>query len=138
MNVNTIILVDKDQTRKMYFIEKLKQKIDFSYTKIEALFQTIREISDKEFCKVEPKQYVEFLDKFLINLSKKDKIYLIDIDELLLQNANKLIQEHNNIIIIYLQKKQNEGKAISIDANIYEEVDRLIEEIVKRMMVWEN
>ena len=122
----------------MYFIEKLKQKIDFSYTKIEALFQTIREISDKEFCKVEPKQYVEFLDKFLINLSKKDKIYLIDIDELLLQNANKLIQEHNNIIIIYLQKKQNEGKAISIDANIYEEVDRLIEEIVKRMMVWEN
>lgn len=135
MNVNTIILIDKNQKRKENFIEKLKQNIDFSYTKLEALFQTIREISNKEFYKFEAKQYTEFLDKFLINLSKKDKIYLIDIDELLIQNANKLIQKHNNIIIVYLQKKQNEGKVISIDGNNEKEVDKLIEEIVKRNLI---
>ena len=62
-------------------------------------------------------------------------MYLIDIDNLSTQNANKLITEHDNIIIIYLQKIQNEEKAISVDIYNENEVEKLIEEIVKRKRV---
>lgn len=135
MSVNTVILVDKDKKRKECFMEKLKQRLRFSYTKIEALFETIREISEKESYEFRTAQYLKFLDKFLYNLSKKQEMYLIDVDELLIQNANKLIEEHNNIIIIYLQKGPNEGKEIRIDGNNNEEVDELVEEIVKRKLL---
>lgn len=138
MSTNTIILIEKDKNRKEYFIEKLKQRIEFSYTKIEALFKTIKEISDKESYKLKKEKYLEFLDKFLRNLSKKQGMYLIDVDELSLENANKLIEEHDNIIVIYLQKKQNEGKAIKIDGSNYEEVNKVIQDIVKRSILWKN
>lgn len=133
MNINTIILIDKNQKRKENFIEKLKEKVDFSYTKLEVIFQTIREVSNKEDYKFEAKQYIEFLDKFLTNLSKKSKKCLLDIDELSIQNANKLLQEHKNIIVIYLEKKQNEGNIISIEASNIKEVEKIITEIEKRI-----
>lgn len=135
MSINTIILIDKNQERKKFFIEKLRQKLSFSYTKIEALFQTIGEIVEKrsnEFTKI---QYLEFLSKFLNNLSKKQQIYLIDVDELSVQNANKLKEEHDNIIIIYLERNGEEGNTIQINGNDEEEIDKLIEEIVKRKML---
>lgn len=135
MSINTIILIDKNQKRKECFREKLKRNLKFSYTKIEALFQTIREISEKESYEFRTEQYLKFLDEFLNNLSKKQEMYLIDVDELSIQNANKLIEEHNNIIIIYLQKEPNEGKAIRIDGDNDEEVEKLIEEIVKRKLL---
>lgn len=133
MYINTIILIDKNRKRKENFIEKLKQTVDFSYTKLEAIFQTINEVSNKEGYKFDAKQYIEFLDKFLTNLSKKGEMCLLDIDELSIQNANKLLQEHKNIIIIYLEKKQDEGKIISIDASNINEVEKIITEIEKRM-----
>lgn len=133
MYINTIILIDKNLKRKENFIEKLKQTVDFSYTKLEAIFQTINEVSNKEGNKFDAKQYIEFLDKFLTNLSKKGEMCLLDIDELSIQNANKLLQEHKNIIIIYLEKKQDEGKIISIDASNINEVEKIITEIDKRM-----
>lgn len=133
MYINTIILIDKNRKRKENFIEKLKQTVDFSYTKLEAIFQTINEVSNKEGNKFDAKQYIEFLDKFLTNLSKKGEMCLLDIDELSIQNANKLLQEHKNIIIIYLEKKQDEGKIISIDASNINEVEKIITEIDKRM-----
>lgn len=113
----------------------LKRKIDFSYTKMETLFQTIGEISDKKSYKLKKEQYLEFLDKFLNKLAKKQDNYLIDIDELLVQNANKLIEEHNNTIVIYLKEGQNEGKTVQIDGNNEEEVDKLIEMLIKRQML---
>ena len=33
MKINTIILIDKDQVKKQKFLEKLRKKITFSYTK---------------------------------------------------------------------------------------------------------
>lgn len=134
MGINTIILIDKNQKRKEYFMEKLKQKISFSYTKLEALFQTISEIADKKSYEFKTEKYLEFLDKFLNNLSDKQEMYLIDADELAIQNADKLIEGHNNIIIIYLQKEQDEGKAIQINGN-EEVIDKLIEELVSRMIL---
>lgn len=132
MSINTIILIEKDKNRKEYFIERLKQSIDFSYTKIEALLNTIEEILDKEFYELKKEKYLEFIDRFLENLSKKQEMYLIDVDELSFENANKLIEGHDNIIVIYLQKKQNDGKAIKIDGSNYEQVNKVIEDIVKR------
>lgn len=132
MNINTIILIDKNQEIKQSFIEKLKQKINFSYTKIEALFQAINEMSDKESIE----QYLKFLDKFLNNLSDKRELYLIDADNLSAQNANKLIKEHDNIIIIYLKKGQDEIQTIQINGDNEKEIDSLIEELVKRLELW--
>lgn len=134
MNINTIILIDKNQEIKQSFIEKLKQKINFSYTKIEALFQAINEMSDKESIE----QYLKFLDKFLNNLSDKRELYLIDADNLSAQNANKLIKEHDNIIIIYLKKGQDEIQTIQINGDNEKEIDSLIEELVKRLELWKN
>ena len=132
MSINTIVLVEKDKNKKEYFIEKLKQSIEFSYTKIEALIKTIKEISDKESYELKKEEYLEFIDRFLKNLSKKQEMYLIDADELSFENANRLIEEHDNIMVIYLQKRQNTGKAIEIDCTNYEEVNKLIQDIVKR------
>mgnify|MGYP003372412748 CR=1 FL=1 len=138
MSINTIILIEKDKNKKEYFIEKLRQRLEFSYTKIEALFQTIKETSDKESYEFKKEQYLEFLDKFLKNLSKKEERYLIDVDKLSVENANKLLEKHNNIIIIYLQKKQEEGNTIKIDVGNEEEVNKLIEYIVKKGILWKN
>ena len=128
---NTIILIDNSQKRKNYFIEQLKQKINFSYTKLEALLKTVKELTDKESCEFEAKQYINFLDHFLTNLGKKEEMYLIDIDELQIENANRLIEKHDNIIIIYLQPTNNE-KIISVDGDNNEEIAKLIERIVNR------
>ena len=133
MNINTIILIDKNQQRKENFIKKLKQKIKISYTKVEALFQTIKETFNNEGYEFKIEQYMEFLDNFLNNLSKRQEMYLIDVDELLVQNANILTEKHKNIMIIYLQKEQNDGKIIKIDGNNDEEVNELIKEIEKRL-----
>ncbi len=135
MKFNTIILIDKNQEEKNIFMEKLKRKMNFSYTKLEAIFQTIRETAEIGDYNFEAQKYIEFLNKFLNNISTKDEMYLIDIDNLSTQNANKLITEHDNIIIIYLQKIQNEEKAISVDIYNENEVEKLIEEIVKRKRV---
>lgn len=135
MELNTIILIDKNPEEKNFFIEKLKKKIKFSYTKLEAVLQTIKEISEIKNYTFESNKYIEFLNKFLDNIAKKDGMYLLDIDNLSVQNANKLIAKHNNILIIYLQKIQNEEKIISIDINNNTEIEKLIEEIVKRKKV---
>lgn len=133
MNINTIILIDKNQQRKENFIKKIKQKIKISYTKVEALFQTIRETFNNEGYEFKIEQHMEFLDNFLNNLSKRQETYLIDVDELSVQNANVLAEKHKNIMIIYLQKEQIDGKIIKIDGNNDEEVNELIKEIEKRL-----
>ena len=133
MNINTIILIDKNQQRKENFIKEIKQKIKISYTKVEALFQTIRETFNNEGYEFKIEQHMEFLDNFLNNLSKRQETYLIDVDELSVQNANVLAEKHKNIMIIYLQKEQIDGKIIKIDGNNDEEVNELIKEIEKRL-----
>lgn len=135
MNINTIILIDKNQQRKENFMKKLKQKIKISYTKLEALFQTIRETFNDEGYEFKTGQYLEFLDNFLNNLSRRQEFYLIDVDELSVQNANMLAEKHKNIMVIYLQKEQNDGKTIKIDGNNDEEVNELIKEIEKRLKI---
>lgn len=135
MNINTIILIDKNQQRKENFMKKLKQKIKISYTKLEALFQTVRETFNDEGYEFKTGQYLEFLDNFLNNLSRRQEFYLIDVDELSVQNANMLAEKHKNIMVIYLQKEQNDGKTIKIDGNNDEEVNELIKEIEKRLKI---
>lgn len=128
---NTIILIDKDSKRKEKFIEKLKKNKVFSYTKIEALFQTINDMLDKKSNNFTKNQYLDFLNEFLNKLSQKQDLYLIDVDELSVQNANKLLEEHDNIIVIYLRKECSEGNIIQIDGSYDEELDKAIDYIVK-------
>src|SRR5699024_1885678 len=103
-----------------------------SYIKLEALMQTIKEVSDAQGYNFERKKYIEFLDKFIKNISKNSEINLIDIDNLSVKNANELIQKYDNVLVIYLEDLENAQNAVTIDINNKEEVEKLIEEIEKR------
>lgn len=132
MSLDTIILIDRSKEKKSILMEKLKEKVNFSYIKLEALMQTIKEVSDAQGYNFERKKYIAFLDKFIKNISKNSEMNLIDIDNLSVKNANELVQKYDNILVIYLEKIENEQNAVSIDINNKEEVEKLIEEIEKR------
>ena len=132
MSLDTIILIDRNKEKKSILMEKLKEKVNFSYIKLEALMQTIKEVSDAQGYNFERKKYIEFLDKFIKNISKNSEINLIDIDNLSVKNANELIQKYDNVLVIYLEDLENAQNAVTIDINNKEEVEKLIEEIEKR------
>ncbi len=132
MSLDTIILIDRSKEKKSILMEKLKEKVNFSYIKLEALMQTIKEVSDAQGYNFERKKYIEFLDKFIKNISKNSEINLIDIDNLSVKNANELIQKYDNVLVIYLEDLENAQNAVTIDINNKEEVEKLIEEIEKR------
>ena len=132
MSLDTIILIDRSKEKKSILMEKLKEKVNFSYIKLEALMQTIKEVSDAQGYNFERKKYIEFLDKLIKNISKNSEINLIDIDNLSVKNANELIQKYDNVLVIYLEDLENAQNAVTIDINNKEEVEKLIEEIEKR------
>lgn len=132
MSLDTIILIDRSKEKKSILMEKLREKVNFSYIKLEALMQTIKEVSDAQGYNFERKKYIEFLDKFIKNISKNSEINLIDIDNLSVKNANELIQKYDNVLVIYLEDLENAQNAVTIDINNKEEVEKLIEEIEKR------
>ena len=132
MSLDTIILIDRSKEKKSILMEKLKEKVNFSYIKLEALMQTIKEVSDAQGYNFERKKYIELLDKFIKNISKNSEINLIDIDNLSVKNANELIQKYDNVLVIYLEDLENAQNAVTIDINNKEEVEKLIEEIEKR------
>lgn len=136
MSLDTIILIDRSKEKKSILMEKLKEKVNFSYIKLEALMQTIKEVSDAQGYNFERKKYIEFLDKFIKNISKNSEINLIDIDNLSVKNANELIQKYDNVLVIYLEDLENAQNAVTIDINNKEEVEKLIEEIEKRKKKW--
>ncbi len=128
--INTIMLIDENQKRKEYFIEKLKQKVNFSYTKGEVVFQTINELYEKKSLEKEKEFYLTFFNKFIEQLSKSQGFNLIDVDKLSIENSSTLLKQHDNLMVIYLQKITNEDNIIQIDGNKKEEIDNLIKKIV--------
>lgn len=107
MRFNTIILVDENQENKAVFMEKLKKQIKISYTKLEVLLQAIVQTYSEEYRENKQEKLYIFLKELLKNLSSKDEMYLIDVDNLLVKNAIKLAEENENIMIIYLRKIEN-------------------------------
>ncbi len=113
----------------------MQEKIFLSYIKLEALFETLEETFTREFNKENKEKKYIFLKKLLRNLSTKKAMNIIDIDSLSIENANKLIEENDSILVIYLKKVQDEGRIICINFDNTKEVEKLINEIVKRMNI---
>lgn len=132
MRFNTIILVDENQENKAIFMEKLKKQIKISYTKLEVLLQTIVQTYSEEYRENKQEKLYTFLKELLKNLSSKDEMYLIDVDNLLVKNAIKLAEENENIMIIYLRKIEDHERIKTINIQFIEEVENFINEIVKR------
>lgn len=132
MKYNTVILVDENQENKAIFMEKLKKQIKISYTKLEVLLQSIVQTYPEKYSENRQEKLYIFLKQFLKNLSNKEDIYLIDVDNLLVKNAIKLTQENENIIIAYLEKIEEHEQIKSINIQCIEEVENFINELVKR------
>ncbi len=132
MRFNTIILVDENQENKAVFMEKLKKQIKISYTKLEVLLQAIVQTYSEEYRENKQEKLYIFLKELLKNLSSKDEMYLIDVDNLLVKNAIKLAEENENIMIIYLRKIEDHERIKTINIQFIEEVENFINEIVKR------
>lgn len=132
MRFNTIILVDENQENKAIFMEKLKKQIKISYTKLEVLLQAILQTYSEEYRENKQEKLYIFLKELLKNLSSKDEMYLIDVDNLLVKNAIKLAEENENIMIIYLRKIEDHERIKTINIQFIEEVENFINEIVKR------
>ena len=132
MGFNTIILVDENQENKAIFMEKLKKQIKISYTKLEVLLQAIVQTYSEEYRENKQEKLYIFLKELLKNLSSKDEMYLIDVDNLLVKNAIKLAEENENIMIIYLRKIEDHERIKTINIQFIEEVENFINEIVKR------
>ncbi len=132
MRFNTIILVDENQENKAVFMEKLKKQIKISYTKLEVLLQAIVQTYSEEYRENKQEKLYIFLKELLKNLSSKDEMYLIDVDNLLVKNAIKLAEENENIMIIYLRKIENHERIKTINIQFIEEVENFINEIVRR------
>lgn len=132
MRFNTIILVDENQENKAIFMEKLKKQIKISYTKLEVLLQAIVQTYSEEYRENKQEKLYTFLKELLKNLSSKDEMYLIDVDNLLVKNAIKLAEENENIMIIYLRKIEDHERIKTINIQFIEEVENFINEIVKR------
>ena len=92
MKYNTIILVDENQENKAIFMEKLKKRVKTSYTKLEVLLQSILQTYPEEYNENRQEKLYIFLKEFLKNLSSKEQMYLIDVDNLLVKNSSKLTQ----------------------------------------------
>lgn len=132
MRFNTIILVDENQENKAIFMKKLKKQIKISYTKLEVLLQAIVQTYSEEYRENKQEKLYTFLKELLKNLSSKDEMYLIDVDNLLVKNAIKLAEENENIMIIYLRKIEDHERIKTINIQFIEEVENFINEIVKR------
>lgn len=133
--MNTIILIDENQNRKKRFMDNLKQKLNFSYTKGEALIQTMQELYDSNKFEFDTKIFLKFFDKLLEKLSYKNGINIIDIDNLSIKNSVELLKKHSDLMIIYLQEIDNEEQVIQINGDKIDEVNNLIEKIVNRSNV---
>lgn len=130
--MNTIILIDENQNRKKCFMEILKQKLNFSYTKAEVLFQTVQELYDDNISEFNKEIFLSFFNKLLEKLSHKNEVNLIDIDNLSTKNSIALLKKHTDLMIIYLQKIDNEEQVIQINGDNIEEVNDLVKEIINR------
>lgn len=131
MKINTIILIEENQEKKKKFLDKLKKEIDFSYTKLEAIFESCSEIFPEEYNKNKKENFYKFLEGFLNNLNKKQGFFIIDIDRLSVTNVNKLIENKNNILAIYFKEIEDCSNVISIDINNLNIIDELIMKIKK-------
>lgn len=132
MKYNTIILVDENQENKAIFMEKLKKRVKTSYTKLEVLLQSILQTYPEEYNENRQEKLYIFLKEFLKNLSGKEEMYLIDVDNLLVKNAIKLTQENENIIIVYPKRIEEHEQIKAINIQNIEEIENFINEIVKR------
>ncbi len=132
MKYNTIILVDENQENKAIFMEKLKKRVKTSYTKLEVLLQSILQTYPEEYNENRQEKLYIFLKEFLKNLSSKEEMYLIDVDNLLVKNAIKLTQENENIIIVYPKRIEEHEQIKAINIQNIEEIENFINEIVKR------
>ena len=136
--MSTIILIDENQNRKKCFMEILKQKLNFSYTKAEVLFQTVQELYDDNISEFNKEIFLSFFNKLLEKLSHKNEVNLIDIDNFSTKNSIALLKKHTDLMIIYLQKIDNEEQVIQINGDNIEEVNDLVKEIINRSEIWKN
>ena len=134
--MSTIILIDENQNRKKCFMEILKQKLNFSYTKAEVLFQTVQELYDDNISEFNKEIFLSFFNKLLEKLSHKNEVNLIDIDNLSTKNSIALLKKHTDLMIMYLQKIDNEEQVIQINGDNIEEVNDLVKEIINRSEIW--
>lgn len=129
--INTIIVIGENIENKKKFIDKINEKANFSYTKLEAIFETFLDLYPEEFSSENTENFSKFLVKFLQKLKDKKELSVLDINNLSTKNAELLMENNSNILIIYLKKIENVNKCISIDIENEAEVSNLIENIKK-------
>lgn len=126
---NAILLIGSDSIKKENILNKLKDIFAYSYLKLEAIFATITDLHADILPEAE---YINFFNKFLDNISKKNHLYVIDINDCNPKNIIKLIGD-NNVSLISLDTPLNIPNTIYIDitqSNIENQLEQLKKEVL--------
>lgn len=127
--INIILLIGNNSEDKKIFIDKLNKEIKFSYTKLEAIFETFLELYPKEFSKDNKENFSKFLISFLNNLKEKNEVSVLDLNILSIKNAELLMENNKNVLVIYLEKVENANKSICLDVRNEESMKTVLENI---------
>lgn len=126
---NTILLIGSDSTKKEKILNKLKDIFDYSYLKLEAIFATITDLHANILPETE---YINFFNKFIDNISKKDQLYVIDINDCNPKNITKLIRD-NQVSLISLDTPLDIPNTIYIDMN-QSNIENQLEQLKKEVL----
>lgn len=109
---NVILLISSNAVKKETFINYLSNTLTFSYLKLEAIFETMLELYPN---RATEQDYIKFFDHFVEKNIKNDQLCVIDINNCNLKNLEKLIENHENLICVFLDNSINIDNFIYVD-----------------------
>lgn len=115
MKHKIILVVGSDMEKKSKLLETLRNKIDFSYIKLEALLSTVAESLNRNITEQEG---INFFHKFLSNINKSEERYIIDLNDCKEEKLNKYIN-NQDILVVKIDDK---------------EITKIVDEIEKNMI----
>lgn len=126
---NIILLVSSNQEKKMLILNEFHKIMDFSYVKLESLFNTINETIERT---INQEESLKFFNTYIEKIAKNSSIYIIDINECKEEILSQFVNSEK-LITITLDDNLNYTGAIKIDLN--NKLKEQLENIRKELMI---
>ncbi len=127
---NIILLVSSNYNNKKLFLDYIKNKVYFSYIKLEDLIPVI---SDTVGDNLSKEQYIKFFNTLVNKLENKEGMVVVDINNCDEETLVKFIG-NRKILIVSLDYSFNIDNCIYINMN--ENLDNQISDIIRRFKTW--
>ncbi len=127
---NVILLVSSNYDNKKIFLDYIKNKIYFSYIKLEDLIPVITDTIGSNLSK---EQYINFFNTFVNKLENKEGVVVVDINNCNEETLVKFIK-NKKILIVSLDYPFNIDNCIYINMN--ENLDNQMSDVIRRFKTW--